>query len=153
MENTITFKPKLWRWLLSRTIPLLIFLIVVKPTSIDFLSFLGILTVLILLQTVLVFLIRKQFDIVISAENITGVSTEILLRRETFAISHLDISSLYKQSFVEKVFGLHTLRSVYGDKIIIESFVFGKSTFEEIFKTIQQQYLQSSDKKKQNPLL
>lgn len=147
MENTITFKPKLWRWLLSRTIPLLIFLIVVKPTSIDFLSFLGILTALILLQTVLVFLIRKQFDIVISAENITGVSTEILLRRETFAISHLDIS------FVEKVFGIHTLRSVYGDKIIIESFVFGKSTFEEIFKTIQQQYLQSSDKKKQNPLL
>lgn len=86
---------------------------------------------------------RKKFDIVISKNIISGPGT-VTWNSQSFPIADLDISELYKkQSFYEKISGIHTLNSINSKKIMVADFIYGKTAVKELYGTLENYYSQS----------
>ena len=151
MHNSITFKPVIWRLLVYRFFP---FYIGWTGTDIvyklnkhylitPFSLLLSALTILIGVLIGVLFTYKK-FEILIDANNLSGISIGWGLSRETFPIANLDFSYRDKQTFYEKISFFRTIRSLNGQKIMVVDFIYGKPVSDEIYRIVEQYHLQSS---------
>ena len=151
MHNSITFKPVVWRLLIYRFIPFYIGWTgtdIVYKLNKHFLitPFYLLLSALAILAGTLigVLLTHKKFEILIDANNLSGIGTGLGLSRETFPIANLDFSYRDKRSFYEKISFFRTIRSLNGQKIMVVDFIYGKPVSDEIYRIVEQNHLQSS---------
>ncbi len=145
MEETVTFKPVFWRLMIWKYVPILAGWMIAEALNrlvkhyayaslpIIIAAF-GLLTGV----TIAAVILRKQYDIVITENKISGASTGIPFERVSFSISELDKSRIRKQSFYEKISGFHTLQSKSGQKIMFTHFIYGQSAVNEIYRTLEQ---------------
>jgi fluoride ion exporter CrcB/FEX len=142
MEETITFEPIFWRLVIWRSIPALIgsvigsfiYKIINPYSSFPFTLFIISVLAISILGSII---FGKKFDVVISENKISGISTGMVWSRKTFLISDLDKSSIHKQSVYEKISGVYVLRARNGQKIIIAHFVYGSSAVNKIRKILE----------------
>ncbi|MEK6753266.1 MAG: hypothetical protein AABZ00_13495 [Chloroflexota bacterium] len=140
MEKPITFKPIFWRLIMWRTAPLLLgYVIGYFSQNWNYESLLIMASVILVVAALDSVIFGQKFIVTISKDSISGIrGTGITWHSETFFISDLDRSSVYKQSLFENILGIHTLCSRNGQKIALINFIYGKSTINEIQKMVFQ---------------
>jgi len=150
MEEAVTFKPIIWRLTLWKFVPFYVgwTTVMMINNAIKHYSYFPLLEttiVLFIMSIIFSIILRKKFDIVISKSKINGPGTGMILNSESFSVTGLDMSTLHKQSFYEKIQGFRTLRSIKGQKIMLANFIYGKSAVNEIYKTLEQRHSQFSN--------
>jgi hypothetical protein len=155
MEDSITFKPILWRLILWKFIPFCIGVIIVElifkaidPYNSSLFAFgLDMAFAALIGTTISVLIFRKKFEIAVRNGNISGPSTGWFLPRETIVISNLDFSYRDKQSFSEKISFFRTIHSLSGQTIMVADLIYEKPLTNELYSILEQGHLQSNNKK------
>ena len=148
MENSVTFKPVLWRLIIWKFVPFYIGWMIGELIYEKINHYNSALPVLVTALAVLAgttistFLFHKKFNIVIREGNITGLGIGWFLPRETISITNLDFSYRDKQSFHEKISFFRTIHSLSGQKILVADFIYGTPVTREIYKILEQDHLQ-----------
>jgi hypothetical protein len=144
MNNEVTFKPILWRLIIWKILPFYIGCAI--GISINYLSkgysnftYLETAIILLIVGTILSIIFRKKFDIVISKSEISGQGAGLIMGRESFPISDIDLPCLHTQTLYEKISLFHTIGSRNGPKILVEDFIYGKSTIEKLYRTLEEE--------------
>lgn len=146
MNNEMILKPILWRLIIWKFLPIYIGFAI--GITIDYpskgysnFSYLDTAIIMLIVGTIFSIVFRKKFDIVISEGKISGQSAGVIMGRESFSISDIDLSRLHTQTFYEKISLFHTIRSVTEQKIMVSDFIYGNSAIEKLYKTLEKEGL------------
>jgi hypothetical protein len=133
VEESVTFKPILWRLAIWKSLPLYLgwaggilldWLIGHSVSSFWRGAAIGVLVAVVIVAFMMYY--TKLLDINISEGQISGPSSGYATRT-TFPLTHLDRPSVDKQSLFQKIFIGQVLQSVDGEKIIFAPFIYQPS--------------------------
>jgi hypothetical protein len=147
MEKSISFKPVLWRLVIWKFVPIYIGLIigmvfVSLRKGYPYFPLLQVGVGGIIITIIFSIIYRKEYDIVISGDKISGQGAgNILMGRETFSIGEIDRSQLYTQTLSEKIFVFRTIRSINKRRIIVSDFLYGKATVKNLYTLLEEKNL------------
>ncbi|HLO15469.1 MAG TPA: hypothetical protein VK206_11605 [Anaerolineales bacterium] len=143
MEKMITVKPVFWRLLIWKVLPLVIGWLLgdlsyqiahhYSSLTLPWAVMIGIIVAGLIGAPA----IRDRYNIVIAGGKITGASTGLITKTVTFPIVDINWPDMHKQSFYEKIFGYHMLRSINGPKIMFKHFIYGQSAVNRVYRILE----------------
>lgn len=148
MENSVTFKPVLWRLIIRSFFPFYIGFMIAESILKAITHYSSALSAIetalaCLIGTIIAALLfHNKFDISIYEGNISGLSTGWGLFRETFPIADVDLSYRDQRSFYEKINFVRTIRSLSGHKILVVDFIYGRPATDEIYRIAEHEQMQ-----------